>query len=147
MRLNQLAFVVACLPLVALAQVYKWIDEKGVTHYGATPPANAKSREMQLRDPTGGPGNKPRAASPTTEEQETEFRQRQIQRAEAEAKEEKARAQREVRCRSLRSSIGAMKDARRVYSFNEKGDRVLLSGEERDALIAKREADYKRSCQ
>jgi hypothetical protein len=124
----------------------RWVDEKGVTHYEARPPANAKSGELQLRDPTGGPSDKSRAASPSVAEQEADFRQRRIQRAEAEAKEAKDMAQRQMRCRSLRSSADAMKKARRVYSVNEKGERVLMSNEERDALIEKREADYNRSC-
>ncbi len=139
-------FVLAFLPLAAQAQVYKWVDEKGVTHYEAAPPAKAKSRELQLRDPTGGPGDKPRAAGPSVEDQEADFRRRQIQRADAEAKEARERAQRDARCRALRSNTDAMKDARRVYTYNEKGERVLLSSEERDALIAKHEADYRRSC-
>lgn len=146
MLLRQLAFAVMCLPLVALAQVYKWVDDKGVTHYDASPPPNAKSREIQVRDPTGGPGTKPRAAGPSVQEQEAAFRQRQIEREQADAKEARDRTQLQMRCRSLRSNIDDMKNARRVYHVDEKGERVYMGDEARQALIAKREADYNRSC-
>jgi hypothetical protein len=149
MRLNQLVLIVMCLPFVAQAQVYKWVDEKGVTHYGTTPPTNAKARELQLSDPTAGATDKPRAASPSVAEEEAAFRQRQIQRAqraETEAKEAQNLAQHRARCYSLGSSTAAMRAARRVYTFNEQGERVLLTNAERAALIAEREADYRRSC-
>ena len=40
-----LGLVLAC-PLVALAQVYKWTDDKGVTNYSSTPPDNRKSQKL-----------------------------------------------------------------------------------------------------
>lgn len=38
----------------ALAQVYKWKDEKGVTHYGERP-AGKDAQPLTLVDPTSGP--------------------------------------------------------------------------------------------
>lgn len=34
------------------AQVYKWVDSKGVTHYDDKPPENMKSKEVKLKDAT-----------------------------------------------------------------------------------------------
>jgi len=34
----------------ALAQIYKWVDEKGVTHYGERPPDIKKSKSVNVRD-------------------------------------------------------------------------------------------------
>lgn len=36
----------------ASAQVYKWVDERGVTHYSERPPANAKARPTRKLDIT-----------------------------------------------------------------------------------------------
>ncbi len=45
------------------AQIYRWVDEKGVTHYEEK--AGAKSaRPVELADPTGGP--KPAEKAPAT---------------------------------------------------------------------------------
>ncbi|MGH8703757.1 MAG: DUF4124 domain-containing protein [Burkholderiales bacterium] len=37
------AFIAAVLAAPAGAELYKWVDEKGVTNYGSTPPANARN--------------------------------------------------------------------------------------------------------
>ncbi len=34
----------------ANAQVYKWVDANGVTHYGERPQGNAKAKPVELRD-------------------------------------------------------------------------------------------------
>jgi hypothetical protein len=40
----------------ALAQVYKWVDERGVTHYGERPPQGGKASEVpdRLASPPSG---------------------------------------------------------------------------------------------
>ena len=50
----------------ALAQVYKWVDERGVTHYGERPPQGSKANEVpsKLGSPfpgaaTGSQGSQP----------------------------------------------------------------------------------------
>lgn len=45
----------------AFAQVYKWVDERGVTHYGERPPQGRKASEVPNKLGTPGP------ASATTE--------------------------------------------------------------------------------
>jgi phage-related tail fiber protein len=53
MKLRALLFIL--LSLFALsgahAQIYKWVDEKGVTHYGQKAPEGAKSSEVKLSTP------------------------------------------------------------------------------------------------
>jgi len=147
MQLRKLAVVVAtCLPLAAPAQVYKWVDEKGVTHYGQKPSATANAQELQLHDPTGGPSPNAAAANPSVQELENGFRQRQLERQQAEAKEAAARAQRTQRCQSLRNNANGLKNARRVYIRNDQGERVIMEDAQRDAEIAKLEAAYSREC-
>jgi hypothetical protein len=40
----------------ALAQVYKWVDERGVTHYGERPPQGGKASEVPDRLASPPPG-------------------------------------------------------------------------------------------
>jgi hypothetical protein len=47
-----LLLVLAILPLVAQAQVYRWVDEKGKVHYGDRPLGTENSRVRGLIDPT-----------------------------------------------------------------------------------------------
>src|SRR5882724_5738341 len=41
----------------ALAQVYKWVDERGVTHYGERPPQGSKASEVPNRLASPAPGS------------------------------------------------------------------------------------------
>lgn len=49
--MNSCRMLLVILPLViaspALAQAYKWVDERGVTHYSQEPPESIKSRPVE----------------------------------------------------------------------------------------------------
>lgn len=67
-RFLPLAASLLVLPLApaALAEVYKWVDEKGVVNYGTTPPAGRAVKEMP-KDSSGVsvvPAPPPPAATP-----------------------------------------------------------------------------------
>lgn len=68
----------------AFGQVFKWVDERGVTHYGERPPQGGKASEVP--DKLGTPGGvAPRAApqgeakSPPPEAEKTEEARRKEQ--------------------------------------------------------------------
>ncbi len=44
--------IVAFAVSAASAQVYKWIDENGKTHYGQKPPEGKQSRQVELQTPS-----------------------------------------------------------------------------------------------
>lgn len=53
MRLSFLVMIAVALaaPQAAFAQLYKWVDERGVVNYGDAPPANAKGvRRLDAAD-------------------------------------------------------------------------------------------------
>ena len=66
-------FVLACLvalPLAAAAQqMYKWVDEKGVTHYSDSPPPDGKADAKKI-DIRPVPPSAPVAAPPTWQQKE-----------------------------------------------------------------------------
>lgn len=47
-----LALAVCCTGTVSATEVYRWTDDKGVTHYSDTPPANKKYERMNVRTGT-----------------------------------------------------------------------------------------------
>ena len=77
--LHFLIFAIVAVP--AFAQVYKWVDERGVTHYGERPPQGGKASEVP--DKLGSPGGvspKPAAqgnAQPAQPEKSEEARRRE----------------------------------------------------------------------
>ena len=121
----------------ALGQVYRWVDEKGVTHYGAQPPQGAKAREVEdkLATPPG-------ATPPKTEdwqEKDREFRQRQIQGGESQAKKDQEAERRRAMCNEQRDLLARLKQASRGYRLDEKGERIYQDDKERDDAIARQE--------
>src|SRR5438309_7827258 len=60
--LHFLFFVAAAAP--AFAQIYKWVDERGVTHYGERPPQGAKASEVQNKLASPAPGSAAPESSP-----------------------------------------------------------------------------------
>ncbi len=49
--MTKLLYLVACMLLSGplAAEIYKWVDEEGVTHYGEHPPANASAIYVDVR--------------------------------------------------------------------------------------------------
>ena len=127
----------------AFGQVYRWVDEKGVTHYGAQPPQGAKAREVE--DKLANPST---AAPPTPDwqEKDREFRQRQIQSGEAQAKKEQDAERRHAMCNDQRDLLTRLQQSR-TYRLNEKGERVFQEDNERDAAIARQEKIVAQYCQ
>ena len=119
----------------AYAQVYKWVDEKGVTHYGERPPQGKKAREVEQRlgNPGPAPGN---SARQNWKDKDLEFRGRRIEAEQAQAKQQRQEAADRQTCNQARDRVAQMKTARRVYRLNEKGERVYQSDEEHQAAIA-----------
>jgi hypothetical protein len=111
MRSILLAIMLASISLAVTAEVviYKWSDEKGVTHYGEAPPANVKAVKAGIRPdrPAAGPGNAAQVAQKT--------------------QEDKVKAERARNCRSGLAQITALQSTPQHYVTNAKGERVFSS--------------------
>ena len=129
----------------AMAQVYKWVDEKGVTHYGERPPPGKKAQEVEQRlaNPGPAPG---KAAQPSWKEQDLEFRRRRIETEQNEAKDKQREASQRQACNQARDQLAQTKLARRLYRLDEKGERVFQSDDERNASIARLEQLVSERC-
>jgi len=133
----------ALIPLAAMAQqMYKWVDEKGVTHFSESPPPDGKATKVEVK-PTG----TERARVDNWKERELESRQRRTQKEiveeETRRKEEGARVQ---RCSRAREGLDTVKNSRRVYSLDEKGERVYMEDKDRPAAIEKWSQEVQRYC-
>lgn len=138
-----------CLFLAALApasaQMYKWVDEKGTTHYGERPPQGKKAQAVEQR--LGSPGSAPaKADEPDWKAKDLEFRSRRIEAEQAEAKQKQQEAAHGRACNQARDHLAQMKAARGVYRLNDQGQRVYQSDEERQASVAQLEALVAQRC-
>ncbi len=128
-----------------MAQVYKWVDEKGVTHYGARPPQGKKAQEVEQRLANPAPASGT-AAQPGWKEQDLEFRRRRIEAEQTEAKDKQREDSQQQACNRARDQLAQMKSARRLYRLNDKGERVFQSDEERNASTARLEQQVSERC-
>ena len=133
------------LLLPAAAQVYKWTDEKGVTHYGERPPQgkNAEKVEQRLANPGPVPG---KAAQPSWQDKELEFRGRRVEAEQTEAKQKQQEDANRQACNQARDRLAQAKSARRWYRLDEKGERVYQGDEEQKASIAQLEQLIAQRC-
>jgi hypothetical protein len=135
-------FAALCVvPASALAQVYKWKDDKGVTHYGERP-AGKDAQPLTLVDPTSGPPQQPddpaaktkAKRSGRTNESDLERKEREFQkRREARLREEErarrerqaqdtpsARRERMSECRTATQDLATMRRNPTIYSYAER---------------------------
>lgn len=138
------ALLLALCPLMAAGQVYKWVDEKGVTHYSENPPPDKKATKVET-----GPAVAP-TPSPDWRQKEIDAKRRGIERKRldeaAQRKEEHEEQVRKGRCRSAQRDLDVLRAERPLYHVNEKGERVFLEDKNRPAEIQRARHDVEKYC-
>lgn len=131
MRLLALALLAAAVP--AQAQMYKCVDERGVTHYTDKPRPGCKGGPVDIRPIPPVSGKTAPPAGGSLSGQDADFKRRQIERSEVEARDKEALAQ---RCRQLRAEHGWLTSGVRISRTDAQGNRVYVDDTARDARIA-----------
>jgi len=131
--------VLAVLMLVsscAYAQsMYKWVDEKGVTHFSSDPPPDGKAQKIEVKPQPRSTGAQP--LIPLTPE---EARKRALElheeRLAREKRDEDARKNADAakaRCKRAQDTLAMLRSGRRIRSTNERGERVYMEDDARAA--------------
>ena len=134
------------LPLAAAAQMYKWVDEKGVTHYSESPPPDGKGAKVELK--ASGPAT---PAPPIDwKQKELDARQQRIQKEQRDenqnASEANAKAVRTNRCLQAQRELNIVQMARPIYQMNEKGEKVYLEDKDRQREIDAWKENVRKYC-
>ncbi len=139
------------LALPASAAMYKWVDEKGVTHYSESPPP--EGTQAKKLDLPAVSSDAPPVKSETPEDwkgREIEFRRRMLQKEKTEASEKaatnNAAAARKGRCIEARRRLDLLAAGRPLYHVDEKGERVYMEESDRAAETAKWRKDADQYC-
>lgn len=139
MRRTMLALALLLLPVLAHAQLYKWVDENGRTQYSDRPPpagikaerVNTGKASSAAAAPAAPAAAKGAAANPAN--RELEFRKRQISAEEAQKDEEKKAKEDQVKreqCDIARARLKSLEDGGRILKYDKTGERQFLSDEE-----------------
>nr|WP_256833455.1 DUF4124 domain-containing protein [Pseudomonas oleovorans] len=120
--------IVALLPSLAAAEIYRWTDEQGQVHFGQRPVAGAETVQV-----------KPQVVERDQHTREREARSQRFYDARREEQQQAAAAataQREERaneCRDLRRRLAQIPEGFSYYRTDANGERIYYSDEETDA--------------
>jgi hypothetical protein len=131
-RLLLLALLSTALP--AQAQMYKCVDERGVTHYTDKPTAACRGTAVDIRPSPPLSGQVAPAQRDSLPQQDADFKRRRAEREDSEGRE---RAVVEQRCARLRDEYAMLASGVRLFKFNSKGEREFEDDAVRDARQAR----------
>lgn len=110
------------------AQIYKWVDDQGVTHFDAQPPAGRQTQQIDIQKPPA-----PSAPNPSKPVTDGQAEQRAV---DTEVKKKIAQEQnkRTEDCKILRTNLAQLQNNPRVREQVE-GGLKRLTEEERQGRI------------
>jgi len=140
---RQVVFVLLLAPAVATAQMYKCVDEHGVTSYSDKPCVGAKGGKVDIQ---GQPPLSGQLRSPNENlsREEADFKRRKIARDRQADKDEKDRAAAQRRCTALRNERERLSKARRVVVLDGKGGQSYMDDPSRDKRLAELDGQLSR---
>lgn len=144
--LGMLAFVPA-VPVVHSGEIYKWVDENGVTHFSQQPPdsdSQADIVDVDVNEPSSTEAERARRRTEDLSRRNEVWRR---QRESEKTEEARKTARREKRCNDLRSLLSAVTASHRVKVPDGEGGTLYLSDEERDRYVADLRAQVERHCE
>jgi len=124
------ALLAAALP--APAQMYKCVDERGVTHYTDKPRPGCKGGQVDIKPIPSISGKTVAPGSRDVAGQDAEFKRRQIEREQSESRDKAALAQ---RCSQLRQEHAWLSSGGRITHTDAQGKRVYIDDASRDARL------------
>ena len=133
------------MPGAGVAEVYKWVDEEGRTHYGASP-GNTQATTVTI---TGAP-----EVDTTVQERRHEqekmlevYAEERHLKKEQQLKSEAQQKQRDRFCAELKNDLQDYRQGRGIYyELDENGERNYLSDEEMAQRISQLQGRYEQEC-
>jgi hypothetical protein len=126
--------VLLAVVTTAHAQMYKCVDERGVTHYSDQPRPGCKGGKVDIQPIPPSSGAAAPARPADLSQQDADFKRRQVEREHAEAAD---KAERDQRCARLRYEHEVLATGYRIAKLNTQGERVYVDDASRDARLAK----------
>ncbi|MCY1394038.1 hypothetical protein D9M71_89520 [compost metagenome] len=135
------------------AQVYKWVDDKGITHFGSHPPEGtpAASISTSTSQPKSGfplppPPKAPAPASPKAPVAPSPDDQQKTVDEKVKRDIAQQEAERGKYCAGLRTNLSQLKNNPRVRVQEENGEMRRLPEEERQQRITQTEQAIRENC-
>jgi hypothetical protein len=136
------------LPLATTAQVYKWKDASGRTHYSDQPPANVDIPSRKL-GPEFSSAQADENARKTAADKRLDASKKAADTKESAAKTEKQLAedlQRQQDCERARANLQGIEAGQIRFRINAAGEREGLDGDARESELANARRSIEASC-
>lgn len=130
-----LAFCALGAYTAAQAEVYKWVDSDGVTHYSQQPPDSGGAQEMKVPGPSAAPApsaDSAPAAKARASDLSDEIRARRAEEDRQQAEAEQARTE---ACAQMRKNAETLRNHARVRVAHNGSTRVLSPEEQARQII------------
>ena len=143
-RMMILGSLLLTLSTTAMAsQVYKWVDDKGITHFGANPPQGqaATSVNTVIAQPKAAA----KAATPTPPALDSGEAEQKVIDAKVKQQVAEQAAERKKYCESVRTNLAQLQNNPRLRT-EVNGEQVRLGEDQRQAKIADAQKAIKENC-
>lgn len=144
-------FAALAWPPSAGSEIYKWVDERGVTHYSESAPSPG-TRSSTVRVPERSPSDDAAFREQAQQRFDEANRRRADRKRELDLQREREEAaQRSVadrvaRCSFARRQLATLKLGRAVYRRDEKGERRYLDDSDFDAEVVRYQKEVSDFC-
>ena len=135
-----------CLSSPAMAKLYKWVDENGVTQYTQTPPPKADFSQVK---PPAKPAVDPKKAQSDMEKRLEAFKERRDGSLESKAEADKEAAEKAAKtekCNKARKNLAFLQSHSRVRTTDKDGKATLLGEEKRQEKMKNSREVIKKYC-
>ncbi|MGP0174352.1 DUF4124 domain-containing protein [Pseudomonas sp. NCHU5208] len=121
------------------SQVYKWVDDKGVTHFGAQPPQGQEATTINTANPP------PHSVAPAEPAPEVDKQQQAI---DEKVKDQVAKqeAERKKYCENARTNLAQLENNPRVRIEGDDGELRRIGEDERQESIAELKKSIDENC-
>jgi Domain of unknown function (DUF4124) len=143
MKFSKLLVVVGVLfASYALAEIYMWVDEDGITHYEDCPPTDCIFEELKLPE---GPTEQEFLAAEeemrkileARKARETAAKAKMESEAQEEQIQQQLRAERVKKCSEAIYQLELLNQKRRVFKLQTDGSRLYLENEDRPGEVSR----------
>lgn len=136
------ATVLLCLSTQISAEIYKWTDENGNTHYSDIKPNQANSETLKIK--TGTSSKETRSPQEASKEL-TERNQAALESKAEKLQKETQKRELEAHCEAIRSNLKTMEENSRI-KITENNETRYLTPEEISEKKAKYQQDLQELC-
>jgi len=146
-----LLLISVSLSQLADADIYKWTDKEGKTHYSATPPKDPQAKAEDIEDKIKANIGKVQPASNYQAMSNTNTTNKEKQRSNntAKSKEDRYKADRSpariAYCNQLKSNIHTLENSKNIKRVKN-GDTKTLNSQQIAAQLKKDKSSLKKNC-